>query len=86
MLPREILYRDSALLALRDELGDQSTPVWYSNLAENALGLQEPLSGIVLLSPQLEKQPLAQRRAILARELGKASIPGRRKRWWSVDS
>jgi hypothetical protein len=84
MLPRELLYRDSDLLALRKELGDQSTPVWYSNLADNALGLQEPFFGIVLLSPQLAKQPPAQRRAVLARELGKARIPDRRKRWWMI--
>ncbi|MEY2343264.1 hypothetical protein AB4090_14330 [Acidithiobacillus sp. IBUN Pt1247-S3] len=82
MLPRELLYRNSALLALRNELGDQNTQVWYSNLADNALGLQEPLSGVVLLSPELEKQPVTQRRAILARELGKASVPGRRRAWW----
>ena len=82
MLPRELLYRDPPLLALRDSLGDTHTPVWYSTLAEKALGLQEPLTGAVLLSPELARQPIGQRRAILARELGKASMPKRRKRWW----
>lgn len=75
------LRRDSQLHSLRDDLGAAHTPVFYSTLADNAGALQEPITGAIFLSPALAEQPLEWRRALLARELGRARVPKRSQRW-----
>lgn len=78
---KDWLRRDPQLQSLRDDLGDTHTPIFYSTLADNAGALQEPITGAIFLSPALVGQPLEWTRALLAREMGRARVPKRSRRW-----
>ncbi|MHB1567444.1 MAG: hypothetical protein ACYCXG_12165 [Acidiferrobacter sp.] len=76
-----LIRTDAQLVTLRNSLGDHKTPVFYSTLADNAGGLQEPLTGCVLISPMFDQERPELLRALLARELGRASNRQRTRRW-----
>jgi hypothetical protein len=81
MFIKDMLRRDAQLTSLRNSLGDEHTPVFYSTFADDAGGLHDPITGAVLISPALAQQSADSQRALLARELGRVSAPKRTKRW-----
>lgn len=78
---KNLLRRDPQLTALRNSLGDEQTPVFYSSMADNVSGLHDPITGAIFLSPAVEQQSTDVQRALLARELGRAHVPQRTTRW-----
>ncbi|OCX68728.1 hypothetical protein A6M23_17325 [Acidithiobacillus thiooxidans] len=78
---KDLLRRDPRLSVLRDSLGGEHTPVFYSSLADNVSAVHDPITGAVFLSPALVQQPQEWRQALLARELGRATAPKRSRRW-----
>lgn len=76
-----LISKDTQLTDIRNSLGNHKTPIFYSSLADNAGGLQEPISGCILIAPVFAKAAPELLRALVARELGRATNKQRIHRW-----